>query len=102
MTAPHVFTLDEATAISRAFNRGNSANAYESTDLDDYDIDNMPEIERHAFVLGFFGSYSLDEIGSDCEIFDEAYFSATGKYVLSCGYTDCRADEYAADSDGAL
>lgn len=102
MTAPRVFTLDEATAISHAFDRGNYANAYESTDLDDHDIDDMPEIERHAFVLGFFGSYSLDEIGSDREAFDEAYFSDAGKHVLSCGYTDCRADEYAADSDGAL
>lgn len=94
------FTLDEQTEISRAFDSGNYANAYESTNLDDHDLDEMKPHERAAFVLGFFGSYSLDEIGSDREIFDEAYFSPAGLYVVNVArYTDDRAEEYAEDSD---
>lgn len=95
-----IWNLDEKTAISRAFDRGNFANAYESTDLDDFDLDDISEHERAAFVLGFFGTYSLDEIGSDREIFDECYWSAAGRYVVNVArYTDCRADEYAADCE---
>ncbi len=97
------FTTDEKTEISRAFSRGNFANAYESTDLDDFDLDEMSEHERAAFVLGFFGSYSLDEIISDREIFDECYWSPAGQYVVNVArYTDSREDEYREESDGAL
>ncbi len=98
MSTKHEWTLDERTEMSRAFDAGNYGNAYESTDLEDFDLDEMSEHERAAFVLGFFGSYSLDEIGSDREIFDECYFSATGRYVVrEAGYADCRADEYAME-----
>lgn len=89
------FTLDEKTEISHAFNRGNFANAYESTSIEDFDLDDMTPHERAAFVLGFFGSYTLDEIGSDREIFDDAYFSAAGQYVVrEARYTDPRDEEY--------
>lgn len=98
------FTHDERDEISRAFSSGNYDNAYFSTDLElalaarSYDT----EHQRAAFVLGFFGSYSLDEIGSDREIFDECYFSAAGQYVVNVArYTDSRADEYAAE-EGAF
>jgi hypothetical protein len=92
------FTLDERTAISQAFSAGNCANAYKSTDLDDHDIHDMPEHKRAAFVLGFFASYTLDEIGSDREVFDECYWSPAGQYVVKvAGYTDSRDDEYAAE-----
>ncbi len=100
--------------MSRAFSAGNYANAYESADLDDHDLDGekivesedgvLHERERYlphekaAFVLGFFGSYSLDEIGSDREIFDEAYWSEAGNYVVNVArYTDSRAEEYAEE-----
>lgn len=89
--------LQRATEISRAFSSGNYANAYESTDLDDFEIDEMVDHERAAFVLGFFGSYSLGEIG-DREIFDECYFSEAGQACVAAGYTDSRADEYAEES----
>jgi hypothetical protein len=93
------FNLDERTAISHAFHRGNYANAYESRNLDDHDLDDMTEHERSAFVLGFFGSYSLDEIGSDREIFDECYASPAGLYVIKVAkYTDDRTDEYTAEA----
>ncbi len=96
------FTLDEQTAISRAFDAGNYANADETTDLESVDLDAMPEHERAAFVLGFFGSYSLDEIGSDREIFDEMYFSPAGQYVVNVAkYSDDRAAEYATDEASA-
>ena len=110
------FTLDEQTAISRAFSAGNYANAYESTDLelaleafnaenDDDDPDtlirfNRPDHERAAFVLGFFGTYSLDELGSDRDAFDEAYWSDAGQYVVTVAkYTDERTEEYAECED---
>ena len=93
------FTLDECMAISRAYSSGNYANAYESTDLENFDLDEMPEIERVAFVLGFFSSYSLDEIISDREMFDECYWHAAGQYVVNvAGYCGSRAEDYAAEA----
>jgi hypothetical protein len=91
------FTLAEKTAISRAYDAGNYGNAYEGTDLESalkrarYTAPHT----RAAFVLGFFSSYSLDEIGSDRETFDECYFSAAGQYVVATGYCDSRDEEYA-------
>lgn len=92
------FTFDERDAMSRAFSRGNYANAYESTDLAGFKVDEMSEHERAAFVLGFFGTCSLDEIdGEHREMFDECYWSRAGRYVVTVAkYTDDRADEYAA------
>ena len=88
------FTLDEKTAISNAFSAGDYANAYETTDLDACEIEDMPEHERAAFVLGFYSSYELDEI-SDREIFDECYWSDVGQYVVKvAGYCDERTNDY--------
>lgn len=93
------FTLQERDEISRAFDSGNYANAYEGTDLDAFEIDEMPAHERAAFVLGFFGTCTLDEIGSDREAFDDAYWSPAGRYVVTIArYTDDRTDEYRAES----
>lgn len=93
------FTLDQRTEMSRAFSRGNYANACKTTNLEEYNLDDMSAHEHTAFVLGFFGSYTLDEIGSDREIFDECYWSPAGRYVVSVAkYTEDRADEYAAES----
>ena len=100
MADEFVPTLDEGTEISRAYDRGNYANAYTSTDLDDFDLDEMKPHERAPFVLGFFSSYSLDEIGSDREIFDDCYSSPAGRYVVNVAkYTDDRADEYKAEAE---
>ena len=96
------FTLDEKTEMSRAFARGNFVNAYESTNLEDFALDAMLEHERSAFVLGFFGTYELNEI-CDREIFDEAYFSDAGKYVVRVArYTDDRTDEYREEMECVL
>lgn len=95
------FTLDERTEMSHAFDRGNYAHAYESECLEDFEIDDMSAHERAAFVLGFFGSLSLDEIGSDREIFDECYWSDAGQYIVTVAkYTDDRADEYRDENEG--
>lgn len=95
------FTLDQLTEISQAFSAGNYANAYETTDIEECDLDEMSEHERAAFVLGFFGSYTLDEIGSDRELFDEAYFSPAGQYVVTVAkYVDDRSEEYSAAGEG--
>lgn len=89
------FTPTQRDEMSRAFSAGNYANAYETQSLEATDYEEMPEHERAAFVLGFFGSYSLDEIGSDREIFDECYHSPAGQYVVNVArYTDSRSDEY--------
>lgn len=88
------FTLDERTEMSRAFDSGNYAHAYESECLENFRIDDMSEHKRAAFVLGFFGSLSLNEIG-DREIFDECYWSDAGQYVVTVAkYTDDCVGEY--------
>lgn len=92
------FTLQERTEISRAFSRGNYANAYETTDLEACKLDDMAPHEHAAFVLGFYGSYTLDEIGSGRETYDDCYWSPAGRYVVNVAkYTDDRAEEYAAE-----
>lgn len=96
---PIEFSDDMKLKISHAFDAGNYANAYESDDLEDHEIGDMSPDERAAFVLGFFGSYSLDEI-SDREIFDESYWSPAGQYVVNVArYCDSRDDEYTAESE---
>ena len=93
-----MLTLEQKTEISRAFSAGNFADAYETNDLDNTHVEDLPEHERAAFVLGFFSSYSLDEIGSDREIFDECYFSEVGRYIVNeAKYCDDRADEYSEE-----
>lgn len=83
------------TQISNAYSAGNYTNAYETQNLDECDLDDMTAPERAAFVLGFFSSYTLAEIGSDREIFDECYWSETGQYVVNVArYCDARTDEY--------
>ena len=64
------FTLDERTAISRAFDAGNYANAYESQDLlkacakaeKKYPVESKKQAWCDGFVLGFFSSYEIKEI----------------------------------------
>jgi hypothetical protein len=94
------FSDDMKLKISRAFDAGNYANAYETQSIEDCDLEEYGPDERSAFVLGFFGSYSLDEIGSDREIFDESYWSSAGRYVVNVArYCDSRDDEYTAESE---
>jgi hypothetical protein len=100
------------TAISQGYSAGNYANAYETTDLeialeslddceDNHDLSAECEhAYRNAFVLGFFASYALSEIGcEERERFDTAYHSATGASVIRLGYCDSRDDDYAQESE---
>lgn len=97
-TAAAAFTLEQRTEISRAFDAGNYANAYETDVFDETLVEDMAPHEEAAYILGFFGTYTLDEIGSDREAFDEAYNSPTGRYVVEVAkYTDDRTEEYAAE-----
>ena len=94
------FTIDQRTEISNAFSAGNYANAYEGTDIEDFDIEEMPAHERAAFVLGFFASYEFSEMsGDERATFDECYWSDAGRAVIAAGYCDDRADEYTEDAE---
>lgn len=100
MEPNHTFTVDQCTEISQAFSAGNYANAYETQDIEACGIEDMTPDYRAAFVLGFFDSYELDEIGSDRELFDECYWSPAGRYVVNVAKdTDDRSAEYAAESE---
>lgn len=97
------WTIEDQSAMARAFDAGNYASAYETTDIDACDeADDMTAHEHAAFVLGFYASCALDEVG-DRELFDEAYFSEAGRYVVSvAGYCEDRSDEYAIEETGSL
>lgn len=88
------FSLDQKTAISHAFDRGNYADAYGEDDTD-----TMSEIERAAYLLGFYASCELHEIG-DRAAFDAAYWSDVGTYVVNvAGYCDNRVADYATENE---
>lgn len=99
------FTLDERTAMSAAFSAGNYANAYETraltaawrTFVREHGVMHH-ECTRPAFVLGFFGTYTLNEmVAYDRVHFDKSYHSPAGVYVVNVAkYTDDRTEEYAA------
>lgn len=95
-----MLTFEQKDEISRAFSAGSFADTYETNDLDNTHIEDLSPHERAAFVLGFFSSYTLDEIGSDREIFDECYFSEVGKYIVNeAGYCDDRTEEYKLEEE---
>lgn len=92
------------THLSRGFDSGNYCNAYETNDFDHavkmkFLDDRLPEYKA-AFILGFFGSYELDEISMTWrDDFDEAYHSEHGQRVLELGYCDSRKEAYAAEQN---
>lgn len=92
-------TLDEKTAIGHSYDRGNYDSAYAGQEINHDLVADMKPHNRAAYVLGFFSSYTLDEMCSeDREIFDECYFTPVGQYIVHVvGYCDDRADEYAAE-----
>jgi hypothetical protein len=83
---------------SRGFDAGNFANAYVSEDYETAFAKDTGPKEHEAycvgFILGFFGSYELYEIPSDClDMYMAAYFSEDGKAVVEAGYIDPRTEE---------
>lgn len=114
------FTDSERDSMSRAFDAGNYASAYESNDLEtaleafneetDDDCEACLDGDRHAhrsdheraaFVLGFYSSHALHEIPAGMrDEFDAAYFSDAGQYMVKVArYCDDRTDEYAAENE---
>lgn len=91
-----------AEVVSRGFDAGNYGNVYETNDYDAardaIDVRQLPEVLHDAylaaFTLGFFGSYTLPEMGEHVEAYREAYFSEGGKQCLEAGYTEARDDEW--------
>lgn len=86
--------------ISRGFNAGNYANAYETTDYDRALASlsmNRSAAYKAAFTLGFFGSYEPHEMGSHLEAVQEAW-ALVGKRAKEIGIAtdepiDVRGDE---------
>lgn len=93
---------DFKDAVSRGFSAGNFAECYVSRNLEtaleqEERADQNPDF-RAAFILGFFSSYSLEEIPvSAREEYDNAYFSEAGLQAIAVGYFESRADEYDAE-----
>lgn len=83
-------SLRIATDISRGFDAGNFANAYQSHDLEHclerLSINCSAEYIA-AFTIGFFSSYSESEIGSDFDAYLEA-FGLVGARCIAAGYID--------------
>jgi len=92
----------KADLLSRGFDAGNYANAYVSEDYSTAFETTLGTCAEQAFdaycvgfVLGFFATYELHEIPSDCrDMFDSAYHSDNGQAVVAAGYTESRADCY--------
>lgn len=79
------------TQISRGFDAGNYANAYETTNLTQALSRLSPngsEAYQTAFILGFFATYELDEMGMHTETFLSAYHSDIGWRCIQLGYID--------------
>jgi hypothetical protein len=98
--------LEGPEAVSQGFDAGNYANSYDCEDLEsaleDYGLSDRTSTDtfRASFILGFFASYTLEEIPqSDREEYDSAYFSAAGKHAIACGYFESRADEYTKETE---
>jgi hypothetical protein len=89
------------TELSQGFSHGNFANAYGTTELEDMlsHLEDNSTAYQVAAVLGFLGSYELDEIPSHArEAFDVAYHSVHGQRVIELGYCDSREDDYKAEA----
>jgi hypothetical protein len=80
------------TQLSRGFDAGNYANAYETTNLTQAITSlspNRDEAYLSAFTLGFFATYELDEIpGTHQDTYLNAYHSPAGQRCLELGYID--------------
>ncbi len=96
--------------LHEAFCAGDYANAYKSEDFDIEAADNENGADdthltdsqyMSAFTLGFFASYTLEEMGDHAETYLEAYYSEAGQRVLALGYCDpLEQDEIEAYSAG--
>lgn len=77
--------------LSRGFDAGNYASAYETTDYSEALARlsmNRSEAYRVAFTLGFFGSYEPNEMGEHEQAYREALASDHGQRCVALGYVD--------------
>ena len=92
--------MNEKTAkdVNHGFCAGNYANAYETEDLEvaleRLDSESPTQAYRDAFIIGFFGSYEVWEIPSDClDEFMQAFWGQYGEACVTLGYCDARPAE---------
>ena len=81
--------------LSRGFDAGNYAAAYETTDYSEAIAKLSPNRSAEyvaAFTLGFFSTYELHEMGEHQDDYLEAYHSDAGKRVVELGYIDAIED----------
>lgn len=82
--------------LSRGFDAGNYASAYETDDLDaalESPSADGSEAFRTAFILGFYSSYEIEEMGPcGAEQYETAYASAYGKRCQALGYVQGEQD----------
>jgi hypothetical protein len=91
--------LNTDTLIRHGFTAGSYCNAYETQSLTDATYRITPSQEnyatvafRQAFILGFFSTYTLDEIGVHEHTYLDAYNSPTGKRCLELGFIEAEAE----------
>ena len=86
-------------SISRGYDAGNYANAYETTDYERALAKLSPNRSAAyvaAFTLGFFGSYTADEMGSHHEAYNEAQ-ALVGKRARELGIAVNDAVDYSGE-----
>lgn len=83
--------MSQDNDISQGFDAGNYAAAYETTDYDQaigrLSMNRSPAYIE-AFTLGFFSSYTLDEMSDHVDTYLQAYNSPAGQRCLELGYLD--------------
>lgn len=86
--------------LSRGFDAGNYAYAYETTDYDwaiaRRSMNRSAEYIA-AFTLGFFSSFEPHEMGEHQETWREALASKAGQRCLELGYIDAPEPEQSGD-----
>ena len=96
-----IHDTDTDTALSRGYDAGNYSAAYDGLSLEagldkavtegriaglDADVDSAAF--RAAFILGYYSSYELSEMGDDAETYLEALHSEHGRRCVELGWVD--------------
>jgi hypothetical protein len=86
--------------LSLGFDAGNYAEAYETSDYSQAIASLSPNRSHDyvsAFTLGFFSSYTLDEMGAHSHTYLNALNSKAGRRCIELGWIDAN-DCYPCDS----
>jgi hypothetical protein len=92
---------DTDTTLSRGYDAGNYGAAYDGLGLEaslekaisegeiaGVDADVRGDAYRVAFILGYFSSFELSEMGDDAEAYLEALHSEHGRRCVALGWVD--------------